>query len=85
MPEAKRQIPGPNGKPVDVTPIGFQVGGEYWNEYLLDDGSVLRMKPVMVEVLRVDNAYDGEDNPVYISMTQNVVVVNSPERLRKKK
>ncbi|HET6498435.1 MAG TPA: hypothetical protein VFH17_05245 [Coriobacteriia bacterium] len=84
MPQEKRKIPGPEGKPVDATAIGFQVGGEHWNEYLLDDGTVLRMKPVMAEILRVDNVYDGEGNPVYVTRTQNVIVVNAPEKIRKK-
>jgi hypothetical protein len=69
---------------VDATPIGFQVGGEHWNEYVLDDGSLLRTKPVMVEILRVDGIYDGEGNPVYVTKMQNVIAVDAPENLRKK-
>lgn len=84
MPDKKRQIPGPDGKPVDATPVGFQVGGEFWNEYLLDDGTVLRMKPVMVEILRVDSMYDAENNPLYVAKSQNVTVVNVPDGLKKK-
>jgi hypothetical protein len=34
--------------------------------------------------LRVDGIYDGEGNPVYVSRTQNVVVVNAPEALKRR-
>lgn len=84
VPQDKRQIPGPDGKMVSATTIGFQVGGEHFNEYVLDDGTLLRLKPVMTEILRVDDMYDGEGNPVYVAKAQNVVVASSPDKLRKK-
>jgi hypothetical protein len=83
VPQDKRQISGPDGSVVDATAIGFQVGGEYFNEYALDDGTLIRIKAVMAEILRVDGAYDTEGNPVYVTKMQNVVVVNAPEKLRK--
>ena len=44
--ERKRQLPGPDGKPLKVTEVGFRATGEHWNEYLLDDGTVARVKLV---------------------------------------
>ena len=41
--ERKRQLPGPDGKPLHVTEVGFRATGEHWNEYLLDDGTVARV------------------------------------------
>lgn len=84
MPQEKRKIQGPDGKLIDATPIGFQVGGEYFNEYVLEDGSLIRLKPVAVEFLRIDGMHDDEGNPVYVAKTQNVVVVSAPEKLRKR-
>jgi hypothetical protein len=84
VPQEKRKIPGPDGKLIDATPVNFQIGVEPFSEYVLEDGSLLRLKPVMVEVLRVDGIYDGEGNPVYVSRTQNVVVVNAPEALKRR-
>ena len=40
--ERRRRIPGPDGEPINVTEIGFRDHGERWNEYLLDDGTVIR-------------------------------------------
>ena len=83
MPQEKRKIPGPDGRMVDATPVGFQVGGEYFNEYMLDDGTLIRFKPVMTEILRIDGMYDNEGNPVYVTKAQNVVAVDAPDELRR--
>lgn len=62
----------------------FQAGGEHWNEYLVEDGSVLRVKLVATEVVRVDGQYDQEGNPLYIVNSTNVLAVSSPEDLMRK-
>lgn len=82
MTERKKQIPTPNG-PLDVTEMPFQTGGEHWNEYLLSDGSVLRLKAVVTEILRVDGKKDAEGNPVYIVKSANVVAVSASDRAKK--
>jgi hypothetical protein len=43
MPRTRR-IQGPDGQEHEAEPIGFRTSGEHFNEYLLDDGSVLRIK-----------------------------------------
>lgn len=60
----------------------FQTGGEHWNEYLVDDGSLLRVKLVATEVIRVDGRYDQEGNPVYVLNSTNVLVVAAPDELK---
>jgi hypothetical protein len=70
------------GKEVEVTVLSFQVGGEHWNEYLVDDGTVIRMKTVATEINRIDQEYDEEGNPVYLVKSTNVVNVSAPEKLR---
>jgi hypothetical protein len=70
-------------KDVDATEMGFQTGGEHWNEYLLSDGSVIRLKPVATEILRVDGKYDNDGNPVYIVKAANVVSVSASDKARK--
>jgi hypothetical protein len=78
-----RQIPGPTGEPVDAEPIGFRASAEHWNEYLLDDGSVLKLKLVVTEVLRVQDVYDQNGNPAYVAMHQQVTAVDSPDDLKR--
>jgi hypothetical protein len=38
---------------------------EAWSEYRLADGTVLRVKPIMIAVSRVDDAEAGNGEPVY--------------------
>lgn len=85
VPPEKRKIPIAGGGEADATLMPFQVGNESWNEYLLEDGTVLRVKLVATEIMRVDNAYNGDGDPVYLIKSQNVVASSVPEKLRKKK
>lgn len=66
-----------------ATEVGFRATGEYWNEYLLDDGTVLKVKAVLTEVLRLDEVSDTSGQPVYALSTTNVTVVSAPDDLRK--
>jgi hypothetical protein len=38
---------------------------ETWSEYRLADGTVLRVKPIMIAVSRVDDADSGSREPIY--------------------
>jgi hypothetical protein len=78
-----RKIPTGDGGEIEAEPIGFRSSGEHWNEYLLDDGSVLKLKPVVTEVLRVEGQYDPMGNPVYVLQSTNVVAVDSPDELKR--
>lgn len=77
----KRRIPGPNGELMDALEVGFRTSGEYWSEYLLDDGTVIRLKPVVLSVMRLEGQYDNEGQPGYAVKTNNVVVISAPEDL----
>ena len=70
------------GREVDVTEIPFETRGEHWNEYLVDDGSVIKLKTVTGEILRIDGEYDAEGNPLYLVKSTNIVTVSAPEKLR---
>jgi len=69
---------------VDVELVEAHQASERWNEYLLDDGSVVKVKLVLKKIFRVVGRYDNEGNPVYVFQSQNVTVTNAPERLKKK-
>ena len=51
MPRTRR-IQGPDGQEREAEPVGFRTSGEHFNEYLLDDGTVLQIKLVLTEVWR---------------------------------
>lgn len=68
---------------VEATEVSFQTGSEHWNEYLLDDHSVIKLKTVTSEILRIDGEYDVDGNPIYLVKSTNIVAVSAPEKLRR--
>lgn len=84
MPGGKRKITLPDGSEVEADVIGFRTNAEHFNEYLLDDGTVIRMKPVVTEVVRIEGQYDPQGNPAYLIASTNVTAVDAPEELRRK-
>jgi hypothetical protein len=79
----KRKIKLPNGQEVEGFELTFRSSGEEWNEYLIDDGTVLRFKSVVTEVIRVEGAYDDQGQPLYLVNAQNIVKVSAPEELQR--
>lgn len=73
-----------NGQPHEATEVAVTGNQEYWNTYLLEDGTKIRSKSVVVSILRVDDAYDAAGNPVYLVKSQGIMDVNAPDSLKKK-
>ena len=72
------------GRQVQATPVDVNQSGERWNEYFLEDGTVLKMKLVLKKVFKVDGEFDEEGNPVYVMQSTNVTSVSAPGNLKKK-
>ena len=81
--ERKRKIRMPDGREVDGVELGFQTSGEHWNESLVDDGTVIRLKPVAGQIVRLEGEYDAEGNPLYLVQTTSVMFVSAPENLKR--
>ena len=71
------------GREADAVPMEVNQSSEKWNEYFLEDGSIVKMKLVLKKVLKVENEYDGEGNPVYVMQSTNVTSVSAPKNLKK--
>lgn len=79
----KANIPGRLG-PVDVVEVAVSESTDRWTDIHLEDGSHIRLKPVVVAAVRVDGQYDQDGNPVYsLKVSQIMVVASAPEHLRK--
>lgn len=66
-----------NGRVYPLVPVPVVSAQEYWNQYVLEDGSSIKMKSVVSEVLRLEGARDGDGNLVYMLKSGNVTSVNS--------
>jgi hypothetical protein len=71
------------GRDVDGLEVRFRSNHEEWNDYTLEDGTSIRMKAVVSEVIRLDGEYDGEGNPVYLVKSTNVLVTKAPDNLKR--
>lgn len=80
----KKQLPIGNGEYIEGTVVPYRSGSEHWNEYLLDDGTVVRVKLVATEMIRLDGQYDQEGNPAYVVQSTNVTHVSAPDNLKAK-
>jgi len=73
-----------NGQMAEGTLVGVNHSFENWNDYTLDDGSSLRIKFIITKVVRLDNIYDAEGNPVYVFQSTSVASVNASNSLKRK-
>lgn len=75
----------PSGKLVDASEIPILESTERWTELRLEDGIVIRVKPMIVGVARIDNQWDAEGNPVYVARGGPIVmtIVSVPDHLKK--
>ena len=69
---------------VDATPVDINQANEYFNQYFIEDGTVLKMKLVATKVFRIDDRYDQDGNPIYFVQSTNVLSVNSPSNMKKR-
>lgn len=68
------------GREVEAIPVDVTQSHEVWNDYLLEDGTVLKMKLVLKKVFKVANEVDAEGNPVYVMQSTNVSAVTAPKK-----
>ncbi len=61
--------------------VGIASQSEPWATAELEDGTEIRIRLVINEVIRLDGEYGADGQPVYVVMSQNIMSVNAPEHL----
>jgi hypothetical protein len=74
MPEEKKKFPM-LGRDVDVAIVPILKSSEGFNEYTLEDGSVLKVKSVATSIMRVEGQFLPDGRPIYMVFTTPVVNV----------
>jgi hypothetical protein len=64
--------------------IDFEIEREGWNTYILGDGTSLKLKAVLAEVLRVDDHYAPNGDPLYVVNATPIIATAAPEHLKKR-
>ena len=90
MPETKKKLTL-FGLQIDVSDVPIVKAQEHFNQYVLEDGSVLRVKSVATSMMRVEGQYLPDGSPIYVVLTSPAVSVESsllkkdPEQKEKEK
>lgn len=79
---AKRKV-NFQGNEVWGEEVDFEAEREGWNEYVLHDGTRLKMKTVVSDVVRLE-LFQPDGSPVYLVNSTNVVSALVPDSLKKK-
>lgn len=82
MPDRKIKVNLPNIGILDGTEVEVLESVERWTEIKLGDGTVLRIKPVVMAVMRIDGRYDAQGNPMYAVQAGQAMLANAPDHLR---
>jgi hypothetical protein len=72
------------GRKVKGERVNFDIDKENWNSYSLEDGTKIRMRLVVAQVIRLDGEYTPEGDPIYLVNSTNVVTTDVPDHLKKK-
>lgn len=70
------------GKPVSGTKVEYDIDKEDWNVYKLSDGTILRFKTVVSDIVRLDGIFNNENDPVYLVKSGNIINTNVPMELK---
>jgi hypothetical protein len=65
----------PNGKQVEGEQVEIEKSQEYWNEYILSDGNILRFKTVVTEIYQYEGIDPVSGVPNYLVRSNNVVSI----------
>jgi hypothetical protein len=74
---------GPTAAASTAQDVDVLQAKEVWSEYQLADGTVLRIKPVMITISRMEGEHTIEGDPVYNMKSTLVTDVRAPQELKK--
>lgn len=68
---------------VDAVEVAVEEATERWTDLKLADGTVIRIKTVVLAVLRLEGEYDPEGNPMYQIKANQIMTASAPDILKK--
>lgn len=77
-----RKLILPSGREVEATDIDFKSIKEDWNEYELEDGSVLKFKTIISSIIRTEDYDLITGDPIYRTRSTSIVRVKVPENMK---
>jgi hypothetical protein len=71
------------GQVRDAVTVDFEPDKETFSTYILHDGSALKLKAVLTEVMRIEGVYAPNGDPVYVIQAAQIMSVSAPDSLRR--
>ena len=72
------------GRKVQGEVVEFAAVPENWTSYELADGTKLKLKLSLLEIVRLDEFQPQTGDPVYVFTAQQIANINVPDNLKKK-
>ncbi|RZN34438.1 MAG: hypothetical protein EFT35_09380 [Methanophagales archaeon ANME-1-THS] len=72
-----------NGREIDAMDVDFETIREDWNEYKLEDGTILKFKTIVSSIIRTAEFDPMTGDPVYHVRSTNILRVKVPEELKR--
>ncbi|MHA1615877.1 MAG: hypothetical protein ACTSX9_00995 [Candidatus Njordarchaeales archaeon] len=69
----------PDGRTIEGEEIKFEPIKEDWNIYRLEDGRILKVKLVLVKVYKTSERDPITGEPIYVTVSTNVVTTSSKQ------
>jgi hypothetical protein len=63
--------------------VDFETVREDWNEYRLEDGTILKFKTIVSSIIRTEEHDPMTGDPVYHVRSTNILRVKVPEELKR--
>ena len=60
-------------KPGDTESVEIESTTERWTECVLSDGTLIRIKPVILDIQKVKNQTDQDGNPIFLTKSTLIV------------
>lgn len=68
---------------VDAVEVAVEEATERWTDLKLADGTVIRIKTIVLGVIRVEGQYDPDGNPMYQIKANQIMTATAPDHLKK--
>ena len=72
------------GQMVPAEELDFDTTRDAWSIYKLEDGTVLKLKPVLGKVSRIIDRYKPDGEPIYALTMSPVAMAEVPDELKKR-
>ncbi len=82
MDKNKVRVPW-KGKDVEGIRLKFKTKEEDWSHYETEDGSTVKMKTVVSDIIRLLKEQKEDGEPIYLVKSTNILEVETAEHLKK--